>query len=114
MDTITFGLFQTQESAENAINELSRNGFSSKDISIIMKDQSLAKEFAKTTGSTVVDRLLEELKELGLAEEDAKIYEADIKIGHILLGIPTSDKTVKEILHKYQASQVRSINRNTM
>lgn len=55
MDTITLGLFYTQESAANAINELSRNGISSKDISIVMRDQGAAKEVGKTTGAHVAE-----------------------------------------------------------
>lgn len=39
MDTMTLALFRTQECAENVINELSRIGIPSKDISIVVKDE---------------------------------------------------------------------------
>ena len=54
MEIITFGVFSKQENAEKAINELGRSGFSTKDISIIMKDQGVTKEFAKTTENNVM------------------------------------------------------------
>ena len=114
MDTITFGLFHNQESAENAISELNRNGFLIQDISITMKDQEMAKEIGKTTGAHRAEGLLSGLIGFGLTEEDARICEAKIEAGCVLLGIPTTstEKTVQEILQKHQASQIRSVSRN--
>lgn len=113
MDTITLGLFHTQESVENAINELSRHGFSSKEILIIMQDQGKAKKVAKTTGAYVAEGLLAGLIELGLSQDEVLMYETDIKAGAILLGIPVSDisNTIRQILQKHQASQIRSVKR---
>ncbi len=106
METITLGLFHSQESAENAINELSRNGISSKDISIVMRDEVTAKEVCESTGA-ILCRLIG----LSLPENDALIYERDINSGSILLGISTTDATIKKILENNDASQVRSIDR---
>ena len=114
MDTITFGLFHNQESAENAISELSLNGFLIQDISIIMKDQGLSKQTGKTTSAHIAEGLLSGLIEFGLTEEDARICQAKIEEGSVLLGIPTTstEDTVQEILQKHKASQIRSVNRN--
>ena len=116
MDTITFGLFHDQKSAENAINELSHNGFLSKDISIIMKNQKIGKEVCKSTGAHLAGELLEGLIEFGFSEEKALIYEKYIKAGSILIGITTIDtaSTVKQILQRYQAIEIRSLKKNTV
>lgn len=113
MNTITFGLFSTQASAENAINELSLKGFSSQDISIVMIDQEIAKEVCEVTGAHISEDIFKGLVELGLGKDEVQIYETNIKTGAILLGIPTIDPadTVREILEKHQASQIRSINK---
>lgn len=113
MDTMTLGLFHTQESVENAINELSRHGFSSKEILIAMQDQGKAKKVAKTTGAYVAEGLLVGLIELGLSQDEVLMYETDIKTGAILLGIPTTDisNTIRQILQKHKASQIRSVKR---
>lgn len=58
MNTTILALFDTQESAENAINELCRNSFLLKDISIVMKDQSITKEVAKNIGTQVKQDML--------------------------------------------------------
>ncbi|MCC6643564.1 general stress protein [Candidatus Peregrinibacteria bacterium] len=175
MKTLTLGLFHNQDNAENALHELSQNGFSSKDISIIMKDRKVAKEIVRTTESNVADGimtgvttggvlggvtgllvgigaviipgmgavliagpialalgltgatastvsgvltgalaggLLGGLIGLGLPEEEARVYEKDIKTGAILLGISTetaSESMVRHILQKHDAAEVRSI-----
>lgn len=120
MNTITLGLFQSQESAENAINELSTNGFSSRDIFIIMQDQEIAEKVCKTTGAHVggesgSNTIPVGLIGLGLPEEELRIYEKHIKNGSILLGVPINDlsDSVNQILERHQASQIRSVNRNT-
>lgn len=114
MNTITFGLFSTQVTAENAINELSLKGFSTQDISILMIDKKIAKEVCEVTGAHISEDIFKELMELGLSKEETRIYEKNIKTGAILLGIPTIDPAdnVRLILEKHEASQIRSINRN--
>ncbi len=178
MDTTTLGLFRNQKDVENAINELGENGFSSKDISIVMKDQGVAKVLAKNTGTNVAGGLatgvatggvlggvagllvgigaiiipglggvliagpiavalgltgatastvtgaltgalagglLGGLIGLGLPEQEARIYETDIKQGAILLGIPTtspSENIVKKVLEDNHATQIHSVMRN--
>lgn len=114
MNTITFGLFSTHESAENAISELGLKGFSSRDIYIVMIDQEIAKEVREIIGVHISEDIFGRLTELGLGKEEVQIYETNIKTGAILLGIPTIDPadTVREILEKHQASEIRSINRN--
>lgn len=170
MDTTTLGLFHTQESAENAINELSRNGIPSQDISIIMKDQERAESVSEATGVQVAEGvttgvttggilggvagllvgigaitipglggvliagplastisgaltgvlaggLLGGLIVLGLPKDEALLYETDIKTGAILLGVPTTETsmiTVKQILEKHHASQIRSVSKNSV
>ena len=71
---MTFGLFHNQESAENAINELSQRGFLPQDISIIMKNQKIEKEANKSTGIHLAGELLEGLIEFGFSEEEGLIY----------------------------------------
>ena len=158
MDTTTLALFRTQESAENAINDLSGIGIPSKDISILVKDESTGPNVAEGValglgtggiligitsllagiGAVVVPGiggilmagpvamaltgvaaggLLGGLMGLGLPKQDALVYEMDIKIGGILLGIPTtagSEATVKGILQKHHASQILSVNKSTV
>lgn len=116
MDTITLGLFHTQEGAETAINELSRNGFSSKDISIVMQDPGRAETVSKTTGAHVEEGLLGRLIALGLPDEQARMYEIDIKTGAILLGVPTFDVSnmVRQIFTKHEAKQILSVHQNTI
>lgn len=53
MDTTTLGVFRNQIDAENTINELSRYGIASKDISIVIKDQLKATEISRTTGGSI-------------------------------------------------------------
>lgn len=108
METITLGLFHSQESAENAINELGRNGISLKNISIVMSDQITAKVVCENTGAILCG-----LIGLSLPQEDASIYESNIKTGGILLSIPTPDvsETIRKILEKNNGSQIRSVNR---
>ena len=111
METITLGLFHSQESAENAINELSENGIALKNISIVMSDQITAKEVCENTGA-----ILCALIGLSLPKEDASIYESDIQSGGILLSIPTPDisETIRKILESNNASQVKSVNRASL
>lgn len=114
MKTITFGLFSTQVSAESAISELNLNGFSSQDLYIVMIEQEISKEVHEITGAHVSKDIFARLTELGLDKEGVQIYETNIKTGAILLGIPTVDPadTVRQILEKHQASEIRSINGN--
>lgn len=53
MAEIILGLFKDRGSAEDAISDLSKSGFSPKDISIIMKNGDIAGNFTKTTGESV-------------------------------------------------------------
>lgn len=158
MDTTTFAIFRTQESAENAINELSEIGISSKDISIVVKDKVTAAHMAKDVVSSIgTERILVGITSilagigaivipglggilmagpcavaltdllaggliggligLGLPHEDAILYEKDLKVGGILLGIPSSaisEIPIKEILQKHHASQIRSVNKKSI
>jgi len=123
METITFGLFHTQENAENAINELSRCGFSSQDISIVMKDQAKAKEVHNTTGARVVQGIAASVVTAGAILGGVSDLLAGLGAiivpgidGAILLGIPTTettDNTVKQILQKHRASQIQSVARDS-
>lgn len=157
MDTTTFALFHTQESAENAINELSDIGISSKDISIVVKDKVTTAHMQGGVASSLgTERILVGITSilagigaivipgvggilmagpcavaltdllaggliggligLGLPNEDALLYEKDLKVGGILLGIPTttiSEEPVKDILQRHHASQIRSVNKST-
>ena len=105
---ITLALFHNQEGAENAINELSRNGFALKDIQVVMKN----KEADAHDGEDQLGKLIN----LGLSQEEALIYEIEIKAGAILLGVPfysASAVTIQDILERHKASQIRLINRNS-
>lgn len=130
MDTLTLGVFHTQEYAENAIAELSLNGFSLQDIFIVMKDQGIASKVCEITGAQLANGeisgsayadgvkngdLLGGLIELGLPEVEVRIYEQHLQTGAILIGVPISDQSenVRQILEKNKASQIRLINRNS-
>lgn len=54
MDTTTLGIFRNKDNAEDAINALGQNGISSKDISIVIKDDAIVQEITKNTGGKMV------------------------------------------------------------
>lgn len=54
MDTTTLGIFHYKEEAEEAINELSRNGFLSKDILIVAKERGKVSRIGKTPDSILL------------------------------------------------------------
>src|SRR5579884_72701 len=51
MANLITGLFDTQEAAENAVNQLKQIGYTENEISIIMKDRGAAQEVAAETGT---------------------------------------------------------------
>jgi uncharacterized membrane protein len=53
MPQMVLGIFPDRDKAEKAIDSLQSMGFNPKDISIMMKDTSEAKDVAKDTGSNV-------------------------------------------------------------
>jgi uncharacterized membrane protein len=54
MNTTTLGIFRSKDHAEDAINALNHSGISSKDISIIIKDDAIVEEITKNTGGKIV------------------------------------------------------------
>ena len=51
MANIITGLFETEAAAENAVSQLKQMGYTSNEITIIMKDRNAAAEFAADTGT---------------------------------------------------------------
>lgn len=51
MANLISGLFETESAAENAVSQLKSMGYSSNEITVIMKDRNAARDFADETGT---------------------------------------------------------------
>lgn len=174
MTDVVLGIFNQRVGAEAAIDQLNKEGFSSQEMSIVLKDVDQAAQIQNNTGASVVEGategavtggvvggiaglligigaitlpgiggllvagplaaalgltgaaattvsgattgaiaggLLGSLVGLGIPQEEAVIYEEEIKAGGILLAVPTrgNSSKVSDILTNHGAHQVRSI-----
>jgi hypothetical protein len=169
------GVFNAQDDAETAINKLQDTGYNPKDISIVMRDNEMAKEMAHSTGADVAGGaasgattggiiggiaglligigaiavpgigalliggpiaaalgltgaaattvsgavtgalaggLVGALVNLGIPEDEARVYEDRIKEGGILVAVPTEGYDMEEarsILEDEGATQIRTV-----
>ncbi len=55
MPNMTLGIFANRASAENALNDLEAMGYSAKDVSILVKDQAVAKDIGESRGTKVAE-----------------------------------------------------------
>ena len=53
MSDIVIGIFNNRDSAENAISELNSQGFSSQEMSVVLKDSKTATDIEQHTGASV-------------------------------------------------------------
>jgi hypothetical protein len=179
MNKTVLGIFSNRTDAEKAIAKLEESGYTTKDISIMMKDAGEAKAVASDTGTdvaggavsgattggvigglagllarigaltnpgvgpflvagpvaaalgltgtaattvtgavtgAVAGGLIGALMNLGLSEEDAKVYETGLNDGGILVAVParTGDsKDAEMILRDFNADQVRTVSQET-
>lgn len=174
MTDIVIGVFNRKAGAETAINNLTEEGFSSQEMSVVLKDSETATEIKENTGASVISGategavtggvvggiagllvgigaiaipgigalfiagplaaalgltgaaastvsgaatgavaggLIGGLVGLGIPQEEAVIYEEEIKAGGILLAVPSRGDTamITDILTKHGAHQVRTI-----
>lgn len=55
MADLVTGMFQSREAAERAVDDLQRMGYASKDISVMMQDQTRMRDFAADTGTKAAE-----------------------------------------------------------
>ena len=99
------GLFKNRVAAEASVDAILKRGYTRDDISVMMSDATHSKEFALQARTHAADGA-------GIPEYRAKVYEAGLQSGGILLGVePKSDEEVdklEDLLEALGAEGVRT------
>src|ERR671938_422103 len=113
--TLITGLFKSRAAAEAAVDALIKRGYTRDDISVLMSDATKNKEFAIESGTRAADGaavggavggaaggLIGALVGAGIPEHRAKVYDAGIRGGGILIGVESKSNedadTIEQLL----------------
>src|ERR687887_271910 len=95
MAKLVTGVFKTRVAAEAAVDAILKRGYTRDDISVLMSDATKSKEFAIETRTHAADGLgygaagglIGALIGAGIPEHRAKVYDASLRAGGILIGV---------------------------
>src|SRR6267143_1456408 len=113
------GLFKNRVSAEAAVDAIMKRGYTRDDISVMMSDATQHKEFALQARTHAADGagaatggVIGALIGAGIPEYRAKVYEAGLRSGGILLGVESRSEEevdkLEELLDALGAEHVRA------
>src|SRR6266498_4095337 len=108
------GLFKNRLAAEAAVDAIMKRGYTRDDISVMMSDATRSKEFALQARTHAADGagVVGAVGGAGIPEYRAKVYEAGLRSGAILLGVEArseeeTDK-LEELLEALGGEHVRA------
>lgn len=105
---IVIGILPTAASAETAVNNLTEEGFSEKDISLVMKNDQTARAILKDNGpleGISTDNLESVLTKVGVEEAVVNQYQEALDNNKALLAVaamPEMVSTIEETMNDYQ------------
>lgn len=114
---MVIGLLPNADIAGECLSNLEEADFAPKDLSVVMKTPSAARDLARVSGSLnalTPDDLARRLEAAGLSAADASAYRDRVLQGNVFIAIDAGDASdaAKEMLADARAEQVRVVGSN--
>jgi hypothetical protein len=111
---VVIGLFSSPDHAAVCLSNLAEADFSAKDLSVVMKTPSEARNFAETSGrlnAVPAADLPRDLIELGVSSADAMAYRDGILQGGVFVAVDAAgaDDVAQEMLKDHGAQNIRML-----